>query len=176
MQNIFNCLFRRRVLRVVLLGLSGSGKSCLLQSWKNDPQLPTYPTIGFNVVTMQRKNATIQFWDVGGDKRLRGLWRFYVTGADSIIFVIDSTVRDYNQIQETKFELHTILTNNDLKSTPIIVLFNKNDQVNKMNEEELEEEYKLKAVFQKRKGKTIMVSANFLNGVEDVMKCITKGK
>ncbi|CAL6007913.1 ADP-ribosylation_factor 1 [Hexamita inflata] len=176
MQNIFNCLFRRRVLRVVLLGLSGSGKSFLLQSWKNDPQLPTYPTIGFNVVTMERKNATIQFWDVGGDKRLRGLWRFYTTGADSIIFVIDATVRDYKTIVETKFELHTILTNNDLKSTPIIIIFNKNDQVNKMNEEELEEEYQLKAVFQKRKGKTIIVSADFQNGAEEILKCITKGK
>ena len=35
------------------------------------------PTIGFNVETVEYKKLTFTMWDIGGQDRIRGLWRHY---------------------------------------------------------------------------------------------------
>ena len=37
----------------------------------------TVPTIGFNVEKVQYKNVVFTVWDVGGQEKLRPLWRHY---------------------------------------------------------------------------------------------------
>ena len=37
----------------------------------------TIPTIGFNVETVEYKNISFTVWDVGGQDKIRPLWRHY---------------------------------------------------------------------------------------------------
>ena len=37
--------------------------------------VPTIPTIGFNVETIEYKNLTITAWDIGGQHKIRQLWK-----------------------------------------------------------------------------------------------------
>jgi ADP-ribosylation factor protein 1 len=53
----------------------------------------TIPTIGFNVETVAYKNVNFQVWDVGGQDKIRALWRHYYVGCDGVIFVVDSNDR-----------------------------------------------------------------------------------
>ena len=40
----------------------------------------TIPTVGFNVETVTYKNVKFNVWDVGGQDKIRPLWRHYFSG------------------------------------------------------------------------------------------------
>ena len=44
---------------------------------KQNEFVATIPTIGFNVETIEFKNLQFNMWDVGGDPKLRPLWKHY---------------------------------------------------------------------------------------------------
>ena len=48
------------------------------------------PTVGFNVETVKYKNINFTVWDVGGQDKIRALWRHYYNNTEGIIFVVDS--------------------------------------------------------------------------------------
>ena len=56
--------------------------------------MTTIPTIGFNVETVEYKNINFTVWDVGGQDKIRPLWRHYYQNTQGLIFVIDSNDRD----------------------------------------------------------------------------------
>ena len=64
-------------MRVVTLGLDGSGKTAILCKLKQGEFVPTIPTIGFNVESLEFRNVKITLWDVGGQHKLRPLWKHY---------------------------------------------------------------------------------------------------
>lgn len=43
---------------------------------------------------VQYKNVVFTVWDVGGQEKLRPLWKHYFNNTDALIFVIDSQDRD----------------------------------------------------------------------------------
>jgi tripartite motif-containing protein 23 len=64
-------------MRAVTLGLDGSGKTSILFKLKQNEFVATIPTIGFNVETLEYKNIKLTVWDVGGQPKLRPLWKHY---------------------------------------------------------------------------------------------------
>jgi small GTP-binding protein len=54
----------------------------------------TIPTIGFNVETVEYKNISFTVWDVGGQDKIRPLWRHYYQNTQGLIFVVDSNDSD----------------------------------------------------------------------------------
>lgn len=64
-------------MRVVTLGLDNSGKTSMLFKLKQNEFITQIPTIGFNVETVEYKNLKFTIWDVGGQPKLRPLWKHY---------------------------------------------------------------------------------------------------
>jgi tripartite motif-containing protein 23 len=64
-------------MRVVTLGLDGAGKTSVLFKLKQNEFMTMLPTIGFNVETVEYKNLKFTIWDVGGQHKLRPLWKHY---------------------------------------------------------------------------------------------------
>lgn len=58
---------------------------------------------GFNVETVEYKNISFTVWDVGGQDKIRPLWRHYFQNTQGLIFVVDSNDRD--RAEEAKEEL-----------------------------------------------------------------------
>ena len=56
---------------------------------------------------MQYKNIEFTIWDVGGQEKIRPLWKHYYQGVDALIFVVDSADRD--RIEEAASELNGLL-------------------------------------------------------------------
>merc|ERR1712107_898652 len=73
----------------------------------------TIPTIGFNVETISYKNVDFTVWDVGGQNKIRPLWRHYYIGTDALIWVVDASDKD--RIQEAKEELHSVVRDPELR-------------------------------------------------------------
>ena len=48
--------------------------------------------------SVQYKNVKFNVWDVGGQSKIRPLWRHYYKGVGGVIFVVDSN--DPGRIQE----------------------------------------------------------------------------
>lgn len=96
-----------QTLHIVQLGLDSAGKTTVLYRLKFDQYLNTVPTIGFNCEkirgTGKAKGVQFLVWDVGGQEKLRPLWRSYTRCTDGIVFVLDSV--DVERMEEAKIEL-----------------------------------------------------------------------
>ena len=64
--------------RILMLGLDRSGKTTILYKLKLGEVVANAPTIGFNVETLEYKNVKFTIWDVGGQDKIRLLWRQYL--------------------------------------------------------------------------------------------------
>ena len=58
-----------------MIGLDAAGKTTVLYKLKMGELLTTIPTIGFNVETINYKNLEMTIWDVGGQDKIRQLWK-----------------------------------------------------------------------------------------------------
>lgn len=64
-------------------------------------------------------------WDVGGQDKIRPLWRHYFQNTQGIIFVVDSNDRD--RIVEAREELQRMLNEDELRDANLLVFANKQD-------------------------------------------------
>jgi hypothetical protein len=83
----------------------------------------TIPTIGFNVETVEYKNISFTVWDVGGQDKIRPLWRHYYQNTQGLIFVVDSNDKD--RVGEAHDELHRMLSEDELREAIVLVFANK---------------------------------------------------
>ena len=119
-----------RDMRVLMVGLDAAGKTTILYKLKLGEIVTTIPTIGFNVETVDYKNVSFTVWDVGGQDKIRPLWRHYYQGTQGLIFVVDSNDKD--RIGEAHDELHRMLSEQDLRDAVVLILANKQDLPNAM--------------------------------------------
>ena len=64
-------------------------------------------------------------WDVGGQDRVRPLWKSYTRATDGMVFVVDSD--DTERMEEARVELARVARTNEAISVPILVIANKQD-------------------------------------------------
>lgn len=125
-----------------MVGLDAAGKTTILYKLKLGEIVTTIPTIGFNVETVEYKNISFTVWDVGGQTRIRKLWRHYFSNTDGIIFVVDSNDRE-DRIGEAEQELSSMLEEEELKNSVLLVFANKQDLPNSMTTAEIADKLKL---------------------------------
>ena len=70
-------LMGKKEMRILMVGLDAAGKTTILYKLKLGEIVTTIPTIGFNVETVEYKNISFTVWDVGGQDKIRPLWRHY---------------------------------------------------------------------------------------------------
>merc|ERR1711898_38016 len=107
MSKVWERMVGKQEMRILMVGLDAAGKTTILYKLKVGEVVHTIPTIGFNVETVEYKNVNFTVWDVGGQHKIRPLWRHYFQNTNGIIFVVDSNDRE--RIGEAKDELHRML-------------------------------------------------------------------
>ncbi|XP_066174231.1 LOW QUALITY PROTEIN: ADP-ribosylation factor-like protein 4A [Sylvia atricapilla] len=126
---------------IVILGLDCAGKTTVLYRLQFNEFVNTVPTKGFNTekikVTLgNSKTVTFHFWDVGGQEKLRPLWKSYTRCTDGIVFVVDSV--DVERMEEAKTELHKITRISENQGVPVLIIANKQDLRNSLSLSEIE--------------------------------------
>jgi len=140
-------LLGKREMRILMVGLDAAGKTTILYKLKLGEIVTTIPTIGFNVETVEYKNISFTVWDVGGQDKIRPLWRHYFQNTQGIIFVVDSNDRE--RIAEAREELGRMLLEDDLRYALLLVFANKQDLPNAMNAAEITDKLGLHALRQR---------------------------
>jgi len=128
---LFGRLFGKKEMRILMVGLDAAGKTTILYKLKLGEIVTTIPTIGFNVETVEYKNINFTVWDVGGQDKIRPLWRHYFQNTQGLIFVVDSNDRE--RVGEAHDELHKMLNEDELREAVLLVFANKQDLPNAMS-------------------------------------------
>ena len=164
----------KKEMRILMVGLDAAGKTTILYKLKLGEIVTTIPTIGmstlyifipslslsvrgyivtilclsqwlgFNVETVEYKNISFTVWDVGGQDKIRPLWRHYYQNTQGIIFVVDSNDRERiddssGSDNSAKEELHRMLAEDELRDAVVLVFANKQDLPNAMSVNEVTE-------------------------------------
>merc|ERR1711887_240613 len=134
---IWQRMLGKQEMRILMVGLDAAGKTTILYKLKLGEVVTTIPTIGFNVETVEYKNISFTVWDVGGQDKIRPLWRHYFQNTQGLIFVVDSN--DKERIHEAQEELQKMLQEDELRDATLLVFANKQDLPNAMTASELTE-------------------------------------
>jgi len=132
---LFKGLFGKKEMRILMVGLDAAGKTTILYKLKLGEIVTTIPTIGFNVETVDYKNISFTVWDVGGQDKIRPLWRHYFQNTQGLIFVVDSNDRE--RIGEAREELNRMLNEDELRDAVLLVFCNKQDLPNALQATEV---------------------------------------
>ena len=125
MSKLFEWYLGKQEFRILMLGLDAAGKTSITYKLKLGENIQTTPTIGFGVETIEFKNIKFNVWDIGGQDKIRGLWRHYFPNTQGLIYVIDSSDRE--RIGIAKDTLHSMLQEEDLKDSVLLIFANKQD-------------------------------------------------
>ncbi|CAG07407.1 unnamed protein product, partial [Tetraodon nigroviridis] len=148
--NLLKSLIGKKEMRILMVGLDAAGKTTILYKLKLGEIVTTIPTIrcpttgghkrhfsfsnvalfvlvvddlGFNVETVEYKNISFTVWDVGGQDKIRPLWRHYFQNTQGLIFVVDSNDRE--RVNEAREELMRMLAEDELRDAVLLVFANK---------------------------------------------------
>ena len=87
--------------------------------------VPTVPTIGIDLEELQIRNVNIKVWDLSGQLKLRGTWKYYYESVNGIIFVIDAANQD--TLADVRDTLHQVMAETAETKIPILIFANKQD-------------------------------------------------
>lgn len=73
--------------------------------------------------TVEYKNISFTVWDVGGQDKIRPLWRHYFQNTQGLIFVVDSNDRE--RVGEAREELMRMLAEDELRDAVLLIFANK---------------------------------------------------
>ncbi|XP_013790236.1 ADP-ribosylation factor 1-like [Limulus polyphemus] len=133
--SLFKDLFGKKEMRILMVGLDAAGKTTILYKLKLGDIVTTIPTIGFNVETVEYKNICFTVWDIGGQDKIRPLWRYYFQNTQGLIYVVDSNDRE--RVGEAREELFRMLGEDELRDAVLLIFANKQDLPNAMNAAEI---------------------------------------
>ncbi|CCK71149.1 Rab family GTPase SEC4 KNAG_0G00930 [Huiozyma naganishii CBS 8797] len=117
------------IMKILLVGDSGVGKSCLLVRFVEDRFNPSFiTTIGIDfkikTVDINGKKVKLQLWDTAGQERFRTITTAYYRGAMGIILVYDVTdERTFNNIRQW----FTTVTEHANDDAQLLLVGNKSD-------------------------------------------------
>ncbi|KAI8833480.1 ras family-domain-containing protein [Chytriomyces cf. hyalinus JEL632] len=124
---------RRPMLKVIILGDSGVGKTSLMNQYVNRKFTNQYKaTIGADFLTkdveIDGKNVTTQIWDTAGQERFQSLGVAFYRGADCCVLVFDvNNSKSFDQLDSWRDEFLLQASPRDPDNFPFVVLGNKVD-------------------------------------------------
>jgi Arf/Sar family protein len=123
-----------------------SGKTTLLSVLAHGAPVETVPTIGLNVKVFKKGSVNMKCWDIGGQEQYRSEWSRYTKGSDVVLYVVDSAAPQ--KLGTAKKELHKLLDDGSIGSTPMLILANKIDLNPHVGEAELIDKLQLNYVME----------------------------
>ncbi|KAJ7978376.1 Ras-related protein Rab7 [Quillaja saponaria] len=124
---------RRTLLKVIILGDSGVGKTSLMNQYVNRKFSNQYKaTIGADFLTkevqFEDRLFTLQIWDTAGQERFQSLGVAFYRGADCCVLVYDvNSMKSFDNLNNWREEFLIQASPSDPENFPFVVIGNKID-------------------------------------------------
>lgn len=138
-----------RKVTLVMVGLDNAGKTATVRGIQGDNPRDVAPTVGFSKVDLKQGKFEVTIFDLGGGKRIRGIWKNYYSESHGVVFVVDSS--DVQRIQETRETMAEVLQHPRIAGKPVLVLANKQDQEGALAEADIIENLSLEKLVNENK-------------------------
>lgn len=138
-----------RKVTLVMVGLDNAGKTATVRGIQGDNPQDVAPTVGFSKVDLKQGKFEVTIFDLGGGKRIRGIWKNYYSESHGVVFVVDST--DVQRIQETRETMAEVLQHPRIAGKPVLVLANKQDKEGALAEADIIENLSLEKLVNENK-------------------------
>lgn len=123
------------LLKIIILGESGVGKTAILNKYVNGKFIEEHKaTIGADFMTKdilndEKNNITLQMWDTAGQERFQSLGFSFYRGADACILVYDITnEQSFMKIEEWRSTFISQIGIDNPHLFPFLLLGNKMDK------------------------------------------------
>ncbi|EOB11351.1 GTP-binding protein Rab-3D [Nosema bombycis CQ1] len=132
--------------KIIILGESNVGKTCLLRKYKNDEfQDSIMSTIGIDTVSkrifVEDKNIMLNIWDTAGQERFFSITKSYYRNADGILLIFD-----LNDIKSfTSVDRWYKIIKEETENTPLFLIGNKKDLLSEKEYKEKEMDFLIKS-------------------------------
>jgi len=85
-----------KTIKVILLGETGVGKTCLINAYfgkkfMDNMQTTSMPESNSKILEINKKKYLIEIWDTAGQEKYRSMNNIFVKGSKVVIFVYDAT-------------------------------------------------------------------------------------
>ncbi|XP_072370019.1 ADP-ribosylation factor-like protein 13B isoform X2 [Scyliorhinus torazame] len=114
-----------RKVTLLMVGLDNAGKTATVKGIQGESLEDIAPTVGFSRIDLKQDKFEITIFDLGGGKRIRGIWKNYYSESFGVIFVVDSS--DVDRIEEAKDIVAEVIRHPRISGKPVLVLANKQD-------------------------------------------------
>ncbi|XP_072304786.1 ADP-ribosylation factor-like protein 13B isoform X2 [Eucyclogobius newberryi] len=138
-----------RKVTLVMVGLDNAGKTATVRGIQGENPNDVAPTVGFSKVDLKQGKFDVTIFDLGGGKRIRGIWNNYYSESHGVVFVVDST--DVQRIQETRETMAEVLQHPRIAGKPVLVLANKQDKEGALAEADIIENLSLEKLVNENK-------------------------
>ncbi|XP_051993508.1 ADP-ribosylation factor-like protein 13B isoform X3 [Xyrauchen texanus] len=138
-----------RKVTLVMVGLDNAGKTATVRGIQGESPSDVAPTVGFSKVDLKQGKFEVTIFDLGGGKRIRGIWKNYYSESYGVVFVVDSS--DVQRIHETRDTMAEVLRHPRISGKPVLVLANKQDQDGALAEADIIESLSLEKLVNENK-------------------------
>jgi len=149
---------------ISFVGLDGAGKTTIVNRLAGQPVNTVSPTCGLNNISFVKGKFSVSVLDLGGEVRIRDIWKNYYHESHAFVFVID--ISNLENLDESQKLLSFVSNDSKNKGKPFLIFFNKQDKItNKEDVEQLKQKLKIDEL-------TEQTHCTF----ETVITCAVRGK
>ncbi|XP_005097965.1 myb-like protein X [Aplysia californica] len=153
-----------KAITLAIIGLDNAGKTTLCSVFTGEtPDPDIAPTVGFRNVKFSHSNFDVTLFDVGGGKSIRPIWKTYFGEVFGIMYVLDSSSRA--NLLEAREVLRDALEHPQISGKPILVLANKVDKDDHLEEVDIVHGLKLEETANANNCPSHLVMVSALVGV-----------
>ncbi|XP_076839148.1 ADP-ribosylation factor-like protein 13B isoform X2 [Brachyhypopomus gauderio] len=138
-----------RKVTLLMVGLDNAGKTATVRGIQGEDPVDVAPTVGFSKVDLKQGKFQVTIFDLGGGKRIRGIWKNYYSESHGVVFVVDSS--DVRRIRETRATMAEVLRHPRIAGKPVLVLANKQDREGALPEADIIESLSLEKLVNQHK-------------------------